>query len=105
MTLPDNIVPVHKMGCHYSLNNKLREQQQLRGQVAAFKKWTHAPVQLDRAGGKLAGVSTQGPAPACLIRVWLAIFQLSTCVAERTWENLLNHIYLFLGFTHLYLGR
>jgi hypothetical protein len=59
-TLPDNIVPAHKLQAHYSLSYKLREQQPLRDQVAALKRWTHNPVQLDRDGGQLAGVSIDG---------------------------------------------
>lgn len=44
MTLPDAIVPGHKTHSHYSLKDKLREQQPLRDQVAALKRDGHMPL-------------------------------------------------------------
>ena len=65
MTLPDAIVPGHKTNSHYSL-----KERQAKGTAATEgpggspeERWTHAPVQLNRAGGKLAGLPP-GPSMA-----------------------------------------
>lgn len=105
LSLPDNIVPLHKMNSHYSLKLRLRDQQPLRDQVAALSRWTHAPVQLDRNGGQLSGLYFY-------IYVYMQVQALShtradfvMCAAERTWNNLLSNIYLFLGFLNMFMGR
>lgn len=73
VTLPTCIVPTKHLHKRYSLPQKARDTAPLIHQLAALKRWSTTPIQLDRDCG---------------------------AIGSRTLKNLLTDIFLYLGYLH-----
>ena len=83
---PQNAAPVKLPACtvdlnnfpkHYSLNKKMRGQAVIHREMTEYQSYLRAPVETTREGASSA---------------------------VRTVENLVNHVFLYLGFCCLHFG-
>ena len=77
MNLPDCTIDLETFPKHYRLNSRYQGSQPLHSDMAEFKRWLVAPIQMNRNGGKSAA---------------------------RTVQNIERNVFLFLGYCQLQHG-